>query len=71
MEHKLNARSLQGVIKANCPSPLMWIAFLPRIRFAFVNQDAFAIIACYAAKRSLNSHILSVILTAIAGVTAE
>ena len=49
----------------------MWIAFFPRIPFAFVNQDTFAIIACYAAKRSLNSHILSVILTAIAGVIAE
>ena len=56
MDHKLNAGSLQGVIKANCPSPLMWIAFLPRIRFAFVTQDAFAIIASYVAKRSLNSY---------------
>src|SRR6476660_3745767 len=36
--HRENARVLQGVTKANCPSPSRWIVRLPSNRFALFFQ---------------------------------
>jgi len=36
--HRVNARVLHGVTKANCPSPSRWTVRLPRSRFALFVQ---------------------------------